>query len=340
MARYLVMMTASLGDVATALGTVYAVARANPHDRFVLMLKPSITGVVAWPPHNVEAMTIDLRHGDQHWGRLLRLARQLRYDLFDGCIDTIGSSYSRFISRYLQLFGHIKRWCIAPPPKAKGKRSWYRLAQSDRPTYRLALRTLFNQAGLLPETMELDEGIVPPISIPAEDISVPRVGLAIHDRFHAREEQEHLLVELMAKLARENAPGLYAILRMNRLQEVSPPKVTAEKKLIYRQTEETLSPHESAGGLSDLFAQYLPADFSHTELATLRLWAEEHILVLPEGSFSTLLSQLSQLTLVVGSDVSLLPLAELVGTPTKDIAYLYGQEKAADEIVNQISPFW
>ena len=95
MAHYLIVRTSSLGDVALSLRLVYAVAKQYPEHRFTYLMKPSITGILVSPPHNLEAMAIDIKHSDRSLFGLISLSNKLIYDRFDAIIDLQRSWRSR-----------------------------------------------------------------------------------------------------------------------------------------------------------------------------------------------------------------------------------------------------
>lgn len=150
MAHYLIIRTSSLGDIALSLRLIYALANRYPEHRFTYLMKPSITGILVRPPHNLEAMAIDIRHTDRSILGLLSLARKLKYDHFDAVIDLQRSWRSGFLVRRLRSFGYNPR-CLRIEKTPEVKRSQERIAMPDVPTMLRLFEKTFLRAGLVVE---------------------------------------------------------------------------------------------------------------------------------------------------------------------------------------------
>ena len=114
MARYLVIRLSALGDVAMLLRLLYAVARANEQHDFILLAQPFMTKLLVDPPDNLEAMAIDTRREERSLLGLMRYARRLRLERFDAVLDLHDVLRSKFLRRYLSLWGIPVRHLVKP----------------------------------------------------------------------------------------------------------------------------------------------------------------------------------------------------------------------------------
>ena len=147
MAHYLIVRTSSLGDVALSLRLVYAVAKQYPEHRFTYLMKPSITGILVSPPHNLEAMAIDIKHSDRSLFGLISLSNKLIYDRFDAIIDLQRSWRSRFLSRRLRCCRARIR-CTRIAKSAVVKRCQEHICLSDTEQMLSLFADTFARAGL------------------------------------------------------------------------------------------------------------------------------------------------------------------------------------------------
>ncbi|MFC2648508.1 glycosyltransferase family 9 protein [Porphyromonas endodontalis] len=147
MAHYLIVRTSSLGDVALSLRLVYAVAKQYPEHRFTYLMKPSITGILVSPPHNLEAMAIDIKHSDRSLFGLISLSNKLIYDRFDAIIDLQRSWRSRFLSRRLRCCRARIR-CTRIAKSAVVKRCQEHISLSDTEQMLSLFADTFARAGL------------------------------------------------------------------------------------------------------------------------------------------------------------------------------------------------
>ena len=147
MAHYLIVRTSSLGDVALSLRLVYAVAKQYPEHRFTYLMKPSITGILVSPPHNLEAMAIDIKHSDRSLFGLISLSNKLIYDRFDAIIDLQRSWRSLFLSRRLRCCRARIR-CTRIAKSAVVKRCQEHISLSDTEQMLSLFADTFARAGL------------------------------------------------------------------------------------------------------------------------------------------------------------------------------------------------
>lgn len=136
MANYLIIRTATLGDVALSLRMVYAVADRYPQHRFTYLMHSSMVGLLVNPPHNLEAMVIDPEHPGLSFWEVFFLARRLRYEAFDFVIDLERSTLTRFLAKRIKCKKRYRAELPQPSPKAK---RLYREISIEDTTHYLAL---------------------------------------------------------------------------------------------------------------------------------------------------------------------------------------------------------
>lgn len=102
------MCTGSLGDVALSLRFIYALAKDNPEDSFVYMLKSNITDLLLDAPDNLEAFNVDFNEGDRSIFALFSLATRLCREDFCGLLDIAPSRRSSFLRRFVACCSRCK----------------------------------------------------------------------------------------------------------------------------------------------------------------------------------------------------------------------------------------
>ena len=110
-------------------------------------MKPSITGILVSPPHNLEAMAIDIKHSDRTLFGLISLSNKLIYDRFDAIVDLQRSWRSRFLCRRLRCCRARIR-CTRIAKSAVIKRCQEHIPLSDAEQMLSLFADTFARAGL------------------------------------------------------------------------------------------------------------------------------------------------------------------------------------------------
>lgn len=120
MAKFLIARLSAIGDVAMAIPTIYAIARANPEHQFTVLTQPFLTTIIVEPPRNLEAMAIDIKREERRLPGLFRYAIRLRGEGFDGFIDLHDVLRTKIL-RGIVGFGKTRIWHLRKPRAMRGK---------------------------------------------------------------------------------------------------------------------------------------------------------------------------------------------------------------------------